>query len=85
MVVDADGVVVADEDAMRIATVDYRLPMSFVSRGLASWSGHSAPLGMHQASPCSMAPMMTAVNNLVVHRIIECMGYSAGHGLRLHH
>ena len=28
---------------------------------------------------------MTTVNNLLVHQIIECMGYSAGHGLGLHH
>ena len=46
-VVDADGVVVADKDVMPIAIVDYRQPMLFVSRGLASWFGHSAPLDVH--------------------------------------
>ena len=59
--------------------------MLFVSRGLASWSGYSAPWDMHRASPCPTAPKMTAVNNLAVHRIMECMCYSASHGLGLHH
>ena len=84
-VVDADGAAVVDEDAMGIAAVDYRRPMPFVSRGLASWSVHSAPLGVHQALPCSMALTTTTMNNLVVHRIMERMGYSVGHGLGLHH
>ena len=35
-VVDVDGTVVADEDAMPIAAVNYRRPMSFVSRGMES-------------------------------------------------
>ena len=46
-VVDADGAAIADGDAMPIAAVDYRRPMLFVSGGLASWSSHSAPLGVH--------------------------------------
>ena len=46
-VVYADDDVVVDEDAMPIATVDYRQPVMFVSRGLASWSGYSAPLDVH--------------------------------------
>ena len=73
-VVDGDGTAVADEDAMPIATVDYRRPVPFVSGGLASWSGHFAPLDMHRASPCLMAPTTTAVKNLAVHRIMERMG-----------
>ena len=84
-VVDANGTAVADKDAMPIAAIDYRRPMLFVSRGLASWSGHSAPLDVHRASPFPTASMTTAMNNLAVHRIMECMGYSAGHSLRLHH
>jgi hypothetical protein len=32
-----------------------------------------------------MALTPTAVNNLEVHRIMERVGYSAGHGLELHH
>jgi len=84
-VVDTNGTTVANEDAMPIATIDYRRPMSFVSGDLASWSDHSAPLDVHRASPCLMAPTMTTVNNLAVHWIMEHMGYSAGHGLRLHH
>ena len=70
---------------MPIATIDYRQPMPFVSRGLASWSSHSALLDVHRASPCLMAPKPTAVNNLAVHRIMERMGYNAGHGHGLHH
>ena len=35
MVVDADGVIVANEDATPIGIVDYRQPLTFVSRGLA--------------------------------------------------
>ena len=85
VVVDANGTTVADEDVMPIAVIDYRRPMTFVSRGLALWSNHSTPLGLHQASPCPTAPTPTAVNNLAVHRIMEHMGYSAGHGLELHH
>ena len=85
VVVDGDGVAVADEDAMPIAAIDYRRPMSFASRGLASWSGHSIPLDVHRASPCPTTPTTTVVNNLAVHRIMEHMGYSAGHGLGLHH
>jgi hypothetical protein len=85
VVVDADGVAVANEDAMPIAIVDYRQPMSFVSRGLGSWSGHSAPLGVHRASPCPTTLIPIVVNNIAVHRIMEHMGYNAGHGLGLHH
>ena len=84
-VVDADGAMVTDEDAMPIAGVDYKRPMPFVSRGLASWSSHSAPLSVHQTTPCLIASTPTAVNNLAVHQIMECMGYSDGHGLRMHH
>ena len=76
---------VADKDAMPIAAVDYRRPMPFVSEGLASWSGHSALLGMLLASPYPTVPTTTVVNNLAVHQIMERMGYSVGHGLRLHH
>ena len=47
VVVDDDGAMVVDEDAMPIAAVDYWRPMPFVSGGLASWSSHSAPLGVH--------------------------------------
>jgi hypothetical protein len=85
VVVDADGTMVANEDAIPIAAVDYRQPMLFVSEGLAPWSSHSDPLDVHRASPCLMAPMTTVVNNLAVHWIMERMGYSAGHGLGLHH
>ena len=59
--------------------------MSFVSGGLASWSDHSTSWDVHQASPYLTAPKTTTVNNLAVHRIMERMGYSAGHGLELHH
>ena len=59
--------------------------MSFVSGGLASWSDHSTSWDVHQASPYLTAPKTTTVNNLAVHRIMERMGYSAGHGLGLHH
>ena len=83
-VVDADGATVADEDAMPIAIVNYRQPVPFVSRGLPSWSGHFASRDVHRASPCSTAPTTTDVNNLAVHRIMECMGYSAGDGIGLH-
>ena len=85
VVVDVDGIVVADEDVMPIAAIDYWRPVPFVSGGLASLSGHSAPLGMHRVSPYPTAPMTTVVNNLVVHRIMECMDYSASHSLELHH
>ena len=84
-IVDTDGAVVANEHAMLITAIDDRRPVSFVSRGLASWSDHSAPLGMHRVSPYPTAPTTTAVNNLAVHRIMERMGYSAGHDLGLHH
>ena len=84
-VVNTDGTMVADEHAVLIAAIDDRRPVSFVSRGLASWSGHSTPRGVHRASPCLTALMTTAVNNLVVHWIMERMGYSAGHGLGIHH
>ena len=70
---------------MPIATINYKRPMPFVSGGLASWSSHSALLGMHRASPYPTALTPTTVNNLAVHRIMERMGYSAGHGLGLHH
>ena len=50
-----------------------------------SWSNHSTPLDVHRALPYMMAPMTTTVNNLAVHRIMEHMGYSVGHGLELHH
>ena len=85
MAIDVDGATVADDDAIPIVAVDYRQPMPFVFKGLASWSGHSAPRDVHQAMPCLMAPTTTSMNNLAVHRIMECMGYSGGHGLRLHH
>ena len=85
MVVDADGTAVANEDTMAIVVIDYMQPIPFVSRGLASWSDHSAPWDVHRASPCLTAVMTTTVNNLAVHRIMECMGYSDGHSLGLHH
>ena len=85
MVIDADGIAVADEDAMPIAAIDYKRPMSFVFEGLTSRSGHSAPRDVHRASPYLMVPKTTTVNNLAVHQIMERMGYSVGHGLRLHH
>ena len=66
-VADASGTAVADEDAMPIAAVDYRQPVSFIPVGLASWSSHSGPLGVHRVLPCPIAPTTTAVNNLVVH------------------
>ena len=81
MVVDVDGTVVVDEDATPITTIDYRQPVPFVSRGLASWSSHSTLLDVHRASPYLTAPTMTVVNNLAVHQIMGRMGYSASHGL----
>jgi hypothetical protein len=66
-VVDADGAAVANEDAIPIAAINYRRLMPFVSGGLVSWSDHSAPLDVYQASPCPTAPMTTAMNNLAVH------------------
>jgi hypothetical protein len=84
-VINADGAVIADEDAMPIVVVDYSRPMSFVSRSLASWSSHCTPRDVYRASPYPMVPTTTAVNSLAVHRIMEHMGYSAGHGLGQHH
>jgi hypothetical protein len=85
VIVDADGAAIADEDAMPIAVVDYSRPMPFVSRSLASWSSHCTPRDVYRASPYPMVPTTTAVNSLAVHRIMEHMGYSAGHGLGQHH
>ena len=85
MVVDANGATVVNEDAMPIAAIDYKRPVSFVFEGLTSRSGHSAPRDVHRASPYLMVPKTTTVNNLAVHQIMERMGYSVGHALGMNH